>query len=446
MSLDFILQCHKNLDLVKNILERVVSLRFTMIEDLFSPYHSHLPQHIQDEVDEDEVFMLRSDIDFEDLITDGTNNNRRLTFQEFYSFVKKRVVFVTPDTAISGSLDTPSHHKYTIDAIFTFPTATTIQRTLHVSGVNAQETSPALNFLLRLVLESESNETNTNDEGKIINNNNIKVILKCFPTTPRQQLGSLDLSSPLKNLGQKRKISSLTQSPPNAIDIDFRFLALEKAHCQLIFNENSNIFSCVKLSQCEIDGWMIYNPNDEEQKSHNSSTVSVTEKTDRLPQKLVLSCTRPEFRKFAEGRLLTSNETSICELHLVLHFMLADSDVDLLESIIQNSKSLKSLRIEFLDLDDNTWKSICKSLHDNRNLKGIQLAHTENFADSYRRLTPECRHSRTNDILQLLTINKTLQEFDWPKFQQDESLIPNVERLLVENKRTSSSVTEELPK
>jgi hypothetical protein len=145
-----------------------------------------------------------------------------------------------------------------------------------------------------------------------------------------------------------------------------------------------------------------------------------------------------------EGRLLTSNGTFICELHLVLHFMLADSDVDHLASIIQNNKSLKSLRIEFLDLDDNTWTSICRSLHINRNLKSIQLAHTENFADSYRRLTPECRHSRTNDILQLLNINKTLQEFDWPKFQQDESLILNVERLLMENKRASSPGTEEL--
>ena len=397
--------------------------------------------------------MLRSDTDFEDRITDGTNNNnnRRLAFQELYSFVKKRVVFVTPDTAISVSLDTPSHHKYTIDAIFTFPTATTIQRTLHVSGVDAQETSPALNFLLRLVLESESNETNMNDEFKIKNaNNNIQVILKCFPTTPRQQLGCLDLSSPLTNIGNKRKISSLTQSPPNAIDIDFRFLSLEKAHCQLLFNESSNTFSRVKLSQCEIDGWMMYNNlNDEDQKSHNDSAVSVTEKRDRLSQKLVLSCTRPEFRKFAEGRLLTSNETSICDLHLVLHFMLVDSDVDLLASIVQNSKSLQILRIEFLDLDDDSWTSICKSLHSNKKLKSIQLAHTENFADSYRRLTPECRHSRTNDILQLLTINKTIQEFDWPKFQQDESLIPDVERLLVENKKTSfpaGGSTEELPK
>lgn len=389
--------------------------------------------------------MLRSDIAFEDLITDGTKNNRRLTFKEFYSFVKSRVVFVTPDASIYVSLDTPSHHKYTIDTIFTFPT-TTIQRTLHVAGVNAQKTSPALNFLLRLVLESDSNETNTNDEGKI--NDNIKVILKCFPTTPRQQLGSLDLSSPIRNLDHKRKISSLTQSPHslsphNAIDIDFRFLALGKAHCQLIFNENSNIFSRVKLSQCEIDGWMIYNQNGEDQKSHNG-TVSVNEKRGRLSQKLVLSCNRDEFRKFVEGRLLTSNGTFICELHLVLHFMLADSDVDHLASIIQNNKSLKSLRIEFLDLDDNTWTSICRSLHINRNLKSIQLAHTENFADSYRRLTPECRHSRTNDILQLLNINKTLQEFDWPKFQQDESLILNVERLLMENKRASSPGTEEL--
>ena len=389
-----------------------------MNEEIFLPYHSHLPQHIQDDFEQNEVVMLRSD------------TNWCLNFESFVDHSKNKCIFVTPDTAISQR-NNPSHHGYSIDVIVSLSAATN-ERTFHVSGVGAEETSPSLNFLLQLILESGSNSVTS--EGEI--SNTTKVVIKCFATTPRQQLGFLDLS-PTKR-GQKRKTALLAQpsSSQNRIEVDFRFLSLKASHCQLLFDENADIFSCVKLSQCEVDDWITWNSNDDDSKPDNGTTSLNTTKA-RLPQKLVLSCTQKEFRKFAKGRALVSNRTSICELHLVLHFMLAESDVQHLLSIIQNNKRLKSLSIEILDLDDKTWTCICKSLHGNRNLQSLQIAYTEKFVDSYRRLTPERRHSRTDDVLKLLEVNKTLQEFNWPKFQQDESLIPRIERLLMENKGES---------
>eukprot|EP00533_Pseudo-nitzschia_delicatissima_P006865 CAMPEP_0116083476 /NCGR_PEP_ID=MMETSP0327-20121206/3294_1 /TAXON_ID=44447 /ORGANISM="Pseudo-nitzschia delicatissima, Strain B596" /LENGTH=390 /DNA_ID=CAMNT_0003574367 /DNA_START=42 /DNA_END=1214 /DNA_ORIENTATION=- len=388
-----------------------------MAEELFTAYHSHLPQHVQDDYDDEEVVMLRS---AEDLV----NNGIGLAFEDFYAFAKNRVVFVTPDTAISASLDTPSHHPYTIDAVFTSMAS---ERTLHISGTNAQGTSPSLSFLLRMITENSRNEIFLND-GKI-ENENVGVTFKCFPMTPRQQLGSLDLSPPTSNLGQKRKISALAQSSSSSIGIEFRFLALNQGHCKLLFQEHSNLFPRVKLSQCSVEEWI----------THDEIPTGTAKATTRPSQNLVLSCTQHEFRKFAKGQVLKSS--FICELHLLLHFMLADVDVQHLKTIIETSQNLEKLTLEFLDIDGKTWQTVCESLRKNQTLQQIELAYTEKFADAYRRLTPEHRHSRTTDAIELLRANTRLTSFSWPKFQQDESLMPEIERLLMveNNKKTSSS-------
>ena len=380
--------------------------------------------------------MKNGNQSFDDLFADSS----RWTFEEFYSFVKKRVVFITPGTGISGSCDTPSHHKYTVDMTFIFSTtAINNERTLHVSGVDAQTTSPALNFLLRLVLESCSDDE---DKNSINSNSNIGVILKCFATAPRQQLGSLDLSAPKRNANRKRKDPSSTQSSCNRInkkiDIEFRFLALNKSHCEAIFGGSATVVSCMKFSQCEIDEWTIHDKNDQDQNSDNDNDTNVKNNHGVTPRKLVLSCTQREFRKFVEGRLLTSKKTAIHDMSLVLHFMLADLDVDHLVSTLGNNQSLEHLSIEYLDMDDKTWTALCQALYNHPKLKRLRLAYTEKFADSYRRLTPERRRIRTNDLLELLQTNKNIQEVQWPEFQQDETLIFDVERLLMANIRRAS--------
>mmetsp|Transcript_22169 Transcript_22169/g.52480 ORF Transcript_22169/g.52480 Transcript_22169/m.52480 type:complete len:167 (-) Transcript_22169:31-531(-) len=156
---------------------------------------------------------------------------------------------------------------------------------------------------------------------------------------------------------------------------------------------------------------------------------------------MVLSCTQREFRKFSEGRLFASENIAIRDMHLILHFMMADLDVQHLVCTLQENQRLEKLTIEYLDMDDETWTCICKVLCNHPRLKYLEFAYTEKFADSHRRLTPERRRIRTNDVLELLKKNKTIHEIHWPKFQQDETLIADIEKVLVENKKYSSSCT-----
>jgi len=180
---------------------------------------------------------------------------------------------------------------------------------------------------------------------------------------------------------------------------------------------------------------------DAEPEPRTSTTLATKKPGSGVLQKLVLSCSQREFRKFAEGRAAMSSKTATVDLHLVLHFMLADIDVDHLASIIQNSTGLQSLSLEALAIDDRTWTGICKSIRNHPRLKSVQLSFTEKFVDSCRRLTPERRRSRTNDIIKVLNTNKILEAVDWPKFQQDDSLMPRVEGLLMENRKASSSAS-----
>lgn len=412
-----------------------------MMKDLFTCYHSKLPKSVQDNFDEDEVWALNSgDNSFDDLFGDCG----RLNFEDFFSFAKNRVVFITPDTAISVFCDSPSHHKYTIDMTCVFSASTNIERTLEISGVDAQATSPALDFLLRFLLQSYSND----EEANTTNRKN-GVILKCFPTTPRQPLGSLDLSPPKSNGNRKRKLSSSSNHScedlehKHKIDIEFRFFSLKKSHCEAIFGGTPSVVSCVKFSQCEVDEWAMFDENDQDQSSDNDNNDAITTTVQDVgPKKFVLSCTQREFRKFSEGGMLMSNRIAIRDVHLVLHFMMADLDVEHLICTLENNRSLEHLTIEYLAMDDKTWTRICKVLYNHPRLTFLELAYTEKFADSCRRLTPERRRSRTNDMLGLLKTNKAIQEVHWPKFQQDETLIADLERVLMENKRHSSASTE----
>lgn len=322
--------------------------------------------------------------------------------------------FFTHDTAISISCDSPLHHEYAIDVSFIFSSRSYKKRTLCISGVDARATTRTLNFILRLVLGNRhniSNDDRSDEEG-------IEVIFKCFATTPRKKLGSLDLL--------------FLRINKNRIKFSFQFLSLEKSHCQEIFNHVDNL-SSVEFRQCEVEGWKFCNNVDK-----------ITDSTTKInggPQKLTISCSQHEFREFAEGRML-SNSTTINDLHLFLHFMLVDLDIQYLTSTLSNnSQRLERLSIEYLDLDDKSWTAICKALHNHPSLKILTLTYTEMYTDSFRRFTPERRRSRTDDILQLLNRNKILQEINWPRFQQDESLITDIEQCLAENKKTAIADT-----
>lgn len=354
-------------------------------ETLFTPY-TQAPAHVAQDYADDDLFELNGSM--QDLVA-----NQRFGFKEFYSFVKDRVVFITPDASIVAYCDPPSHHEYTVDMIFESSTISK-KKTLHIAGVDADATSIAINGLMELFVASHKE-----DES-------IDVTFKCFATNPRKPLGRLNASS----------LSTLGPNPPCKLTLIFQFLALNEAHCDAIFNSASA--AVVELRQCTVDGL-------------GHALKAVDGSTGSGPKKVKISCAQPELVKVTEG--LRSNST-LGDLDLLLHFMLATEDVQQLTSALQGNTGLQRLCLEYLDMDDQSWEILLEALHHHPSLRVVDLAFTEKFVDSVRRLDAERRHARTKAILRLVQINKNLIEVTWPKFQQDEELLPAIQECLDANK------------
>jgi hypothetical protein len=357
-----------------------------MAEELFSPYTQHVLQGVEQEYEEDEVWALNGGIN--DVIAKGLN------FSDFCHFVKDRVVFWTADTSIVCSSDSPSHHQYTIDMIFP-PTASSKKKSLHVSGVNAESTCPVLTDLLTLFVMSHRDEQE------------MEVIFKAFATNPRKPFGGLDLSSS----------SSLTKVLVNAssrVCLSFQFVTLLPTQCCSIFS--SQCLFGVEFRQC-------------------SSAEGLRENLRECklgfgPERLKLSCTQQEFAILADG---LRDNSSLKELALQLHFIFSPKDIQGISDVLK-CQEIEKLTLEYLDMDDEGWTTICEAIGNHSKLRVVTLAFTDTFADAARRLTPERRRARTEAVLKMVQTCRTLQAANWPEFQHDEDVIPEIIKCLEENK------------
>jgi hypothetical protein len=354
-----------------------------MAQDLFQPYIKQLPEHVREDYDDDEVWALNGCL--LDVVA------AHWTFDDLYSFFRERVVFLTPDAAVVSKCDSPSHHGYSIDMVF-LSSNTDKKKTLHITGADEEATAPVLSALLEFFVASSKDESNT------------EVVFKCFATSPRKPLGTMNLSS----------IATVLGNCACKVSLSFQFLTIEKPQCEAIFHSSG--ISSVEFRQCTIGdlGECLRN------------TVPGIG-----PLSLKLSCTQHEFANFAKG---LQYNTSICELDLLLHFIFQESDIQALALALQGNQGLERLNLQYLDMDDKSWSVLCQSLHHHPKLKAIELSFTDKFADGPRRLTPQRRSARTNDILTLVQTNKTLQQVAWPSFQQDSEIMPAIEKCLHQNK------------
>ena len=349
-------------------------------EDLFSPYASQLPPEVASHYDEDEVFTL-----------DGTLKDvasRGWKFLDFTKFLEDRVVFLTPDSAVVAYSDLPSHHSYTIDMIC-LRGPSQKKKTLHISGVDAEATSAALTSLLELFISSNKEEECN------------EVVFKCFATNPRKPFGGVDLSV----------IPAALAASNCKIALSFQFMSISEAQCRDILSSQG--VECVEFRQSTVEGL---------------GNVLRECQSGQGPNKLKISCTQQEFSNFADG---LGDNTSLQELDLLLHFIFSEEDVGRLIRCVQ-AKGLERLTLEYLDMDDDSWCKLCQSLGTHPTLKVINLAFTDKFADAARRLDPERRTQRTQAVLELVQSCKTLREMHWPIFQQDEAVVPAIDKCLAE--------------
>ena len=184
----------------------------------------------------------------------------------------------------------------------------------------------------------------------------------------------------------------------------------------------------------------------------SSSTLVCGNQVSRCPcprKAITLSCTLPEFIKFvAFVQQQEQNDSSnimkdITELHFKLHFFLPDQPVmmNFSQAIATQCPALTTLSVQYLDLSDTGWNIFCTTLANTAaaistsQLRSISLSYTDNFVDTYRRLTEERCTKRTRDIFDMVQAIPTIQDIHFPTYQQDASIMHEIQAILEERKK-----------
>jgi hypothetical protein len=181
--------------------------------------------------------------------------------------------------------------------------------------------------------------------------------------------------------------------------------------------------------------------------NHHNNELSHGSTCHSRRKAITLSCTLPEFIKFVEY-IHTSGSNiipEITELHFKLHFFIPDHPVmsQFSEAIAKQCLSLTVLSIQYLDLSDVGWNIFCTTLTNAAAasttttcpLRSLSLKYTDNFVDTYRRLTVERCTKRTQEILDLVQAIPTIQEIHFPVYQQDASIMNEINAILEERKK-----------
>jgi hypothetical protein len=108
------------------------------------------------------------------------------------------------------------------------------------------------------------------------------------------------------------------------------------------------------------------------------------------------------------------------------------------QAIATQCPSLTTLSIQYLDLSDTGWNIFCTTLSNNATtcmLRSLSFNYTDNFVDTYRRLTVERCTKRTREMYDLVQAIPTLQDIHFPVYQQDTQIFSEIDAILDERKK-----------
>lgn len=354
------------------------------------------PEYLDNFEDDDELCELQGS--FRDLARNGD-----MDFVQVHKFIMDRLVFFSSSSPNDASMtvycDPPPHHPYVIEMIFTvLPTADEVAasvaegtkpkpskpKKIQISGMTAESTSLILNGLIEFFLMGHKTSTS-----------NVEIAFKCFATTPRKPLGSLDVVS-LPGLQCEANVT-----------LSFQFVTLTSSHFDAIFHSEG--ISKVEFRQCTLTGV------DQLSIQDNDSCI-------KGPKKLVFSCGMSELPAFTDLLAPSRLPASTTSIDVLMHFLLDMTLLGTFMTALKKNTNIERLRLEYLDLDDDAWTLMCSSLNGHPSIKYLDLAFTEKFADNVRRLTPERRTARSKAVLELVQSSPNLLHADWPAFQQDEEV------------------------
>jgi len=291
------------------------------------------------------------------------------------------------------------------------------KQTLSIAGVNAASTAVTLSKLLQWLMNNSSSSSSRSG---------VDVTVKAFATQPRQPL-------PPFLLLDDDPVGFRTSSGGGIRALRYHFLALPavggkddatthndvSASCSSPSNSSSRIPE-IEFRQCTVEDW----------------SALPLPRSIVAPKKLIISCTLPEFVKFgaaAAAPQLLLLAHGVQELSLLLHFWLQGPPLQAFcQNIIlkQQQQQLQTLSLQYLDISDGGWVQLMESLHQHPTLHTLHLQFTDNFVDTYRRLTPERRVARSRAVLELVQANPRIRHVAFPSFQQDADCMAQVQQLL----------------
>jgi hypothetical protein len=321
-----------------------------------------------------------------------------------YQFVKDNdIVWTSPECCLVLS---DTEHIYSVDMTVQFDGTGDEKKkqTLQISGSDAAATESTLNGLLRLC--------------SIMPEGNIDVTLKCFPTDTRLPLATLQSLNATKG--------------SNISCLRLHFVALDAPTVQMIMTSN---IPSLELRQSTINATVEEGCSEPQALLGTRTRTTPTQGKDHQgPREMTISCSLPEFIKLVAGGI--DENLTVQKLFFQLHFTVEGDPLQKFTNALQatkNTQGVETLTMEYLDISDDGWKSLCKALHRHPSLRAVHFGFTEKFVDTYRRLTPERRAARTQAVLELVRVNTKIQEFTCPACQQDESIQSQVEYCLKEN-------------
>lgn len=220
--------------------------------------------------------------------------------------------------------------------------------------------------------------------------NTIKhMIIKAFATQPRQLLPVLSPSFVFSK-----------ENSDDSKSLVIHFCAVPS--CKTWKHISSQV-GILELRQCQVHDW----------------------KSIGSPTNLVLSLAMPDFVSFGKSDMI---KTHVEKLSLVLHFWLQGDPWDTFCRVLSDSGSIKALVIEYLELGDEGWELLWKHLPPS--IESVSLSFTDNFVDEHRRITPERRFVRSNDVLGAVSLYESLRSVSFPACQQDERTMAKMTEIL----------------
>ena len=328
------------------------------------------------------------------------------------------------------------------DADTTPPNDTTASNvTIEMYSIDATTMESTLQSLLCWLQESNhhTEENNNNNNDIVEQQRHWNVSIQAFPQQPRQVLPSLHRTG-------RRQESSTSTTMTTTKTNRIRTLSICYFTITTAWDWNCSVApppEAMEFVQCTMSGdW-----------NRVLRTLSpplpplINSPLECSTKSITLSCTLPEFVKFVaflqqEQEDGAGVSTLITALHFKLHFFLPDHPVMVnFSEAMANCSALTTLSLQYLDLSDTGWAIFCTTLAQrctNTQLRSLSLSYTDNFVDTYRRLTTERCTQRTRVMKDLVEALPSLHHIDFPPYQQDAAVMNDI-RAILEERRTSGA-------